>query len=98
MPANSPATFMWCNVPGPAVPFVGRARECRLLAGLVGAVDGGGAAAVVTGEVGIGKTALLERIAAVSDAEVRRIRGVIAETAVPFAAAADMLLPLQDHF
>ena len=68
MPTSSPAVVTGSPGPGGAMPFVGRTRECRLLTGLVRAVDGGGASAVVTGEAGIGKTTLLERVAAESDA------------------------------
>jgi hypothetical protein len=38
-------------------PFVGRGHERRLLDGLVASVECGGAAALVAGEAGIGKTA-----------------------------------------
>jgi ABC-type transport system involved in cytochrome c biogenesis ATPase subunit len=44
-------------------PFVGRGPERRLLDGLVESVEGGGAAVLVVGEAGIGKTALLTQVA-----------------------------------
>jgi DNA helicase TIP49 (TBP-interacting protein) len=39
--------------------LVGRVRERRLLDGLIESVEGGGTAAVIVGETGVGKTALL---------------------------------------
>lgn len=79
--------------------FVGRERECRLLDGLVDASTTGGSAVVVVGEAGVGKTALLGRVAATaSTAQVRWIHGVESEVVLPFAAAADLLLPLGAHF
>jgi ABC-type transport system involved in cytochrome c biogenesis ATPase subunit len=45
--------------------LVGRARERRLLEGLVESVEGGGAAVVIAGEAGVGKTALLMHVAGV---------------------------------
>lgn len=58
--------------PGPAGPLVGRSGELdALLAALDTAVDGGGGVAVVVGESGIGKTRLVEELAAVA-----RSRGV----------------------
>jgi MoxR-like ATPase len=80
------------------VVFVGRAREVRLLEGLLDSVACGGSAAVITGEAGIGKTFLLEHLAARTALPVRWVRGTESESAVPFASAADLLLPLRRRF
>ena len=56
--------------------LVGRARERRLLDGLVESVEGGGAAVVIAGEAGVGKTALLMHVADVaSDRGLRVLQG-----------------------
>jgi tetratricopeptide (TPR) repeat protein len=84
----------------PLGPLVGRERERRLLAGLIDAADGGGAAAVILGEAGMGKTSLLELVGALARRRgmaVVALRGVEPEAVLPFAAIADLLLPLRDH-
>ncbi|WP_199439937.1 helix-turn-helix transcriptional regulator [Umezawaea beigongshangensis] len=81
-------------VSGEDRPFVGRQHERELLTGLV---SGTGGAVVVRGEAGVGKTALLERVAATVP-RVLRVRGVESEASLPFAVAADLLLPLRDVF
>ena len=53
---------------------------------------------MVTGEAGIGKTALLHSLARRSEAPVRWLRGMEAEAVLPFAAAADLLTPLRPYF
>src|SRR5689334_6349055 len=78
--------------------FVGREFACRLLDSLVSAAPQGGGAGVVVGEPGIGKTALLHRIAPRSGARVAWVKGMESEQAVPFAAAADLLTPFRRHF
>lgn len=81
--------------------FVGRTRELGLLRGIVDGVTvggpAGGSAVVVVGEPGIGKTALLEQVAGGAPRAVW-VRGVESESVLPFAAAADLLLPLREHF
>jgi DNA-binding CsgD family transcriptional regulator len=78
--------------------LVGRESECRLINELVTAAAPRGGALVLTGEPGIGKTALLDYAAdAVSSDIVLRTRGVESETVLPFAALADVLLPLRGH-
>ena len=57
-----------------------------------------GAAGVVAGEAGIGKTALLHSLERRSEAPVRWLRGMEAEAVLPFAAAADLLTPLRPYF
>lgn len=79
-------------------PFVGRERECRLLGGLVGGLATGGGAAVIRGEAGVGKTALLGQVAAGAPGRVLRVRGVESEAVLPFAAVADLLMPLRALF
>ena len=53
--------------------LVGRARERRLLDGLVESAEGGGAAVVIAGEAGIGKTALLTHVADVASERGLRV-------------------------
>src|SRR5690242_7000439 len=83
-------------------PLVGRVRELRFLCGLVESVEGGGAAAIVAGEAGVGKTALLTQFAEVASKRlgkrVLRARGVESEAVLAFAAIADLLLPLHGRF
>ena len=78
--------------------FVGRESACQLLDAFVASVSGGAAAGVVAGEAGIGKTALLHSLERRSEAPVRWLRGIEAEAVLPFAAAADLLTPLQPYF
>jgi DNA-binding CsgD family transcriptional regulator len=78
--------------------FVGRESVCRLLDAFVASVRSGGAAGVLTGEAGIGKTALLHRLTQRSELPVRWFRGMEAEAVLPFAAAADLLTPLRPYF
>ena len=78
--------------------FVGRESACQLLDAFVASVSGGAAAGVVAGEAGIGKTALLHSLERRSEAPVRWLRGMEAEAVLPFAAAADLLTPLQPYF
>lgn len=82
---------------GPAR-ILGRARERRLIDGLLAAVGRQGAALVLRGEPGVGKTALLDYAAATATgAHVLRLWGVESETTLPFAALADLVLPLRKH-
>lgn len=64
--------------------FVGRESACQLRDAFVASVSSGGAAGIITGEAGIGKTALLHRLARRSDAPVRWLRGIEAEAVLPF--------------
>ncbi len=81
--------------------LVGRVREQRLLDGLIESVEGGGAAALIVGEAGVGKTALLNHVAETSERaglRVLRARGAESEAVLAFAAIADVLLPLREKF
>jgi energy-coupling factor transporter ATP-binding protein EcfA2 len=73
-----------------------------LLDGLVESVEGGGAAVLVVGEAGIGKTALLTQVAEMVShrpgMRVLRARGVESEAVLAFAAIADLLCPLHERF
>jgi DNA-binding CsgD family transcriptional regulator len=64
--------------------------------------DSAGGAAMLVGEAGMGKTALLTRLADVAAARagtrVIWLRGEESEAVLAFAAAADLLLPLREHF
>jgi DNA-binding CsgD family transcriptional regulator len=82
----------------PGDTLVGRSRERRLLQALVGSVVGGGAAGIVLGEPGIGKTALLRDVARTTAHQVRWVRGDESEAMLPFAAAADLLTPFRAVF
>ena len=101
MGASDANMSMLQNVDAASVaPFVGRERERRLLAGLIDSADGGGAAAVIAGEAGMGKTSLLELVAAQArrrGTAVPTVRGVESEAVLPFAVIADLLLPLREH-
>ncbi|WP_436704924.1 AAA family ATPase [Geodermatophilus sp. CPCC 205761] len=84
--------------PGACGCFVGREREVHLLGALARRIGTRGGAVVVRGEAGVGKTALLERVAAESGARTERIRGFQAEEVLPYVAVTDLLLPLRAHF
>lgn len=60
----------------------------------------GGAALLLWGEPGIGKTALLDYAAerAAGDRTVLRARGIETETVLPFATLGDLLMPYSSHF
>jgi DNA-binding CsgD family transcriptional regulator len=82
--------------------LVGRLRERRLLDGLVQSVEGGGSAALIVGDAGVGKTALLGHVAGVASQRmgmrVLRARGEESEAVLAFAGIADVLLPLRERF
>ena len=81
--------------------LVGRVRERRLLDGLVESVEGGGAAVLIAGEAGVGKTALLTHVADVASKRglrVLRARGEESEAVLAFATLADLLRPLREKF
>ena len=81
--------------------LVGRARERCLLGGLVESVEGGGAAVVIAGEAGVGKTALLTHVAGMASERgllVLKGRGEESEAVLAFAALADLLRPSREKF
>lgn len=78
--------------------FVGREHARGLLEGLVGGVHEVGSAAVIRSEAGMGKTALLQHIASRASVRALWVQGVESEAVLPFAAAADLLVPLRDFF
>jgi DNA-binding CsgD family transcriptional regulator len=79
--------------------LVGRDRERRLIEGLVaGSRVGQSAVLVLTGEAGIGKTALLDDVAAtVPDMRLLRATGTESENELPFAALQQLLRPALVH-
>jgi DNA-binding CsgD family transcriptional regulator len=80
--------------------LVGRSAESAVLAAFLERALDTGAALLVTGEPGVGKTALLETVvgdAAASGATVLRAAGVEFEAEVGFAGLNQLLLPLLDH-
>ncbi|MEU6364904.1 AAA family ATPase [Streptomyces sp. NPDC046931] len=80
--------------------FVGRERERGLMDDLLVAGADGGAALLLWGEPGIGKTALLDYAAqqAGRRATVLRARGIETETVLPFAVLGDLLMPHSSLF
>ncbi|MFC7656728.1 ATP-binding protein [Pseudonocardia benzenivorans] len=75
--------------------LVGRASERRTIARLVAAARvGSSGVLLLSGEPGIGKTALLdEAVALATDMRVLRARGAEAEREVPFGGLAQLLRP-----
>jgi DNA-binding CsgD family transcriptional regulator len=81
--------------------LAGRNRECRRLAQLVDSLPIAGAAAVILGEPGMGKTSLLGFAADYAkhhEVAVHVVRGIESEATLPFAAITDLLVPLWDYF
>jgi DNA-binding CsgD family transcriptional regulator/GrpB-like predicted nucleotidyltransferase (UPF0157 family) len=78
--------------------ILGRTRErSELDAVLEAAREGRSTVLVVHGEAGIGKTSLLDELAAgASDFRVLRARGYESESDIPFAGLLDLLSPLLD--
>ncbi|MEU1183843.1 AAA family ATPase [Streptomyces sp. NPDC005820] len=77
---------------------VGRRREFEVLDGLLAALPDRGAALLLCGDPGIGKSMLLEYAAQRGRAQVLRARGVESEAVLPYAVLAEVLLPLRKHF
>ena len=77
-------------------PLIGRDDELTHLTGLLGSArDGVSAVRVLCGEPGVGKTALLERIAGMASGfRVLRARGLQSEVDLPFGGLAQLLRPL----
>jgi DNA-binding CsgD family transcriptional regulator len=87
------------SVPGRATGLAGRRRECGVLDQLVGAVRAGASRALVTaGEAGVGKTALLDYVAAhAPGSRVVRAAGVQSEMELAFAGLQQLCAPLLDY-
>jgi DNA-binding CsgD family transcriptional regulator len=80
-------------------PLNGRRAECDALDRLVESVRGGDSRALVLhGEEGVGKTALLDYLAAhAPDCQVARAAGVQSEMELPFAVLHQLCAPMLDH-
>jgi DNA-binding CsgD family transcriptional regulator len=93
LPVQRAADF---TVRGGAMELVGRHSECAVLDGLIEAVRAGESRAlVVSGEAGVGKTALLDYLAAqASKCRVERAVGVQSEMELPFAALHQLCAPM----
>jgi DNA-binding CsgD family transcriptional regulator/tetratricopeptide (TPR) repeat protein len=86
------------TVRGGAMELVNRRAECGVLDRLIEAVrTGESRALVVSGEAGVGKTALLEYLAErASGCRLARIAGVQSEMELPFAALQQLCAPMLD--
>jgi DNA-binding CsgD family transcriptional regulator len=85
---------------GPArMPLAGRGRECAALDALVASVRSGQSQALsISGEAGIGKTALLEFLARRADGcRILRTAGVAVERRFEFAGLQRLCMPLLNH-
>jgi DNA-binding CsgD family transcriptional regulator len=84
---------------GARVPFRNREAEREALEDLVRRVRGGeGAALVLSGEPGIGKTALLDvAIAAATDCQVSRVAALQSEMQMAFAGLHQLCAPMLDR-
>jgi DNA-binding CsgD family transcriptional regulator len=93
LPVQRAADF---TVRGGAMELVGRHRECAVLDRLIEAVRAGESRAlVVSGEAGVGKTALLDYLAGqASECRVERAVGVQSEMELPFAALHQLCAPM----
>lgn len=80
-------------------PYVGRRAECAELDGLLWAVRAGESRALVlVGEAGVGKTALLDQLAAqASGCRVLRASGVASEMQLAFSGLHQVCAPLLDR-
>ena len=93
LPVQRAADF---TVRGGAMELVDRHRERAVLDGLLDAVRAGESRAlVVSGEAGVGKTALLDYLAGhASGCRLARIAGVQSEMELPFAALHQLCAPM----
>src|SRR5688572_16798727 len=89
------------HIPGfpsrPAVTLRGRSWEREAISGLVAlAAQGAGGALVIHGELGTGKSALLDYAATQAAGHtILRCRGYAEESALPLAAVYDLIKPLR---
>ena len=81
------------------VPLTGRAQERALISGLLEDATARGAALVIRGTPGVGKSALLEWAAATAGDRflVLRATGTAAEFGLPFAALHQIVRPVLSH-
>ncbi|GGN58823.1 transcriptional regulator [Actinoplanes lobatus] len=77
---------------------IGRDRERRLLDAVLYAVTRRSTTLALWGDPGIGKTVLLDYVADRAGMPVLRARGAEQEALLPYAALADLMVPLQRHF
>jgi hypothetical protein len=86
------------TVRGGTMELVDRRTDCGVLDQLIEAVRAGESRAlVVSGEAGVGKTALLEYLAGqASECRLARIAGVQSEMELPFAALHQLCAPMLD--
>jgi DNA-binding CsgD family transcriptional regulator len=80
--------------------ILGRSNELRDLEAFVEGIGRSGAALVVRGDAGVGKSALLRHAAGVAAGhgfQVLQITGVPSEAHLPFAGLHRLLLPLREH-
>jgi DNA-binding CsgD family transcriptional regulator len=84
---------------GDWVPLIGRDAEQALITGLLDAADSRGAALMIRGMPGVGKSALLEWAAATAGDrfQVMRAAGTAAEFGLPFAALHQVVRPVLSH-
>jgi DNA-binding CsgD family transcriptional regulator len=83
---------------GPRVELIGRRDERAILDRLVDAVRAGESRAlVIRGEAGVGKTALLEYLAANARCRIARTAGVQSEMELAFAGVHQLCLPMLDE-
>ncbi len=81
--------------------LIGRSTETAAIAALVHDVlHAGGRAILLSGEAGIGKTALLQHareVAADAGVQLLTTTGMEVEAALPYAALVDLATPLLEH-
>jgi DNA-binding CsgD family transcriptional regulator len=96
--ASSVQTAADVTVRGGAMKLIDRQTECGVLDRLLESVRAGESRAlVVSGEAGVGKTALLEHLAAhVGGCRLARVTGVQSEMELPFAALHQLCAPMLD--
>ncbi|MFJ8358078.1 AAA family ATPase [Streptomyces sp. NPDC093984] len=79
---------------------MGRTRELHALEAMLGEVENEGTALLLQGDPGVGKTALLDAVAArarTNGLRVVRVVGVESEQELAFSALHQLLYPLLDH-
>lgn len=84
---------------GTAGPLVGRAAELAAIRAFLDVAGSGGGALLLTGEPGMGKSALLDvaaRMAPAAGMSLLRVSGVQAETDLPFSTLNQMLIALPE--